>query len=75
EIHAGGNVLIDEAGTETGVKTIIETSKKSMVRIQLCYEGVTIRVGKKVGHVKDKVMSLVAKLNSEGNLEINFFRT
>ncbi|MFZ5651762.1 MAG: DUF342 domain-containing protein [Bacillota bacterium] len=74
EIRAAGSVYINEAGTETGVKTVIEAGPTGEVRIGLCYEGVQIKVGGRVGRVMGRVGNLVAKLDRGGDLEITFFR-
>ncbi|MFZ5647692.1 MAG: DUF342 domain-containing protein [Bacillota bacterium] len=70
EIRAGGNVLIVEAGTERGVKTVIEAGKKSVVRIYQCNEGITIKIGTKVGQIMNKAKSLVVALDKNGELQI-----
>lgn len=75
EIRAGGNVLIVEAGTERGVKTVIEAGKKSVVRIYQCNEGVTIKLGTKVGQIMNKAKSLVVSLNKNGELQINSYNS
>lgn len=73
-IQAGDSVLINDAGTETAVKTAIEVADKSVVRIGTCNEGVVIKVGRRVGRVMSRARDLVAKLDGGGNLEITFFR-
>ncbi len=73
-ITAGGNVSINEAGTETGVKTAIETGAKGVVRVSHCNEGVVIKIGKRVGRMTYRVRGLVSRLDSEGDLETTFFR-
>jgi hypothetical protein len=75
EVRAGKNIDIREAGTETGVNTVIETNKKGVIRILHCNDGVVIKIGKRVSRVIGVVRNLVAKLNTEGNLDIHFNRT
>lgn len=73
-ITAVRDVSVDEAGTETGVITTIQTGKKGVVRINHCYEGVVIKIGKRVGRVANKAKSLVSRLDTEGDLETTFFK-
>jgi len=71
EIRAGGNITISEAGTERGVKTVIEAGVKSVVRIHRCHGGVTIKLGLRMCRVMDKVNGLVAALDKAGDLVCN----
>ena len=74
EILAAGSVQINEAGTETGVKTVINAGSSGEIRIGLCHEGVHIKVGDRVGRVMGMVGSLSAKLDRGGDLEITYLR-
>lgn len=69
-IRANGTILIDEAGADMGVKTIIQSAKNSMVRIRHCNEGVIIRIGEKMASIVQKVDNLVAKLDDNNNLQV-----
>lgn len=73
-ILAGGSVWIEQAGTETAVRTVIEVGDKGEVRIKQCNEGVIIKVGNRLGRVMSKARDLIARIDRKGNLEIVFFR-
>ena len=70
-IKANGNISIGEAGTEIGVKTIIEAGKGSKVRICECNEGVIIRIGNQVSRVLSRMNGLAAALDSNGYIKLN----
>jgi len=74
EIYAGGHVVIGEAGTELGVRTIIEAGEKGAVTIGECHEGVIIRIGRRTGLVTGKISGLKAGLGGDGNLQIKSYR-
>lgn len=73
-IFAGGSVEINEAGTETGASSVIEVEKNNKVKIQHCYEGVTIVVGRRVGRVIGEARNLTAGLGDSGDLQMDFFK-
>ena len=73
EIHAGGSVVIGEAGTEMGVRTIIEVGERGTVKIGECNEGIIIRIGRRTGRVTGKISGLRAELDRDGNLQIKSY--
>ncbi|MCL6634813.1 MAG: FapA family protein [Peptococcaceae bacterium] len=74
EIKAGGHVIIDEAGTKMGVKTVIAAGGNGTVKIASCYEGVTIRIGRQSREIVEQTNGLNAFLDREGNLQVNSFK-
>lgn len=69
-VIAGGNVLIGEAGTEIGVKTIIEAGEKGLIWLGKCYEGVVVKIGKQSKQLIGKNDGVLVKLDNSGVLRI-----
>lgn len=67
-ITAKRDVVLGEAGSGTGVRTVIETSEKGKIFIKKSYEGVDLRVGRCRTNVASTLTNIKVGLDSNGNL-------
>lgn len=58
EVKAKGNIEVEEAGSETGTKTILE-SRSGIIRVHLkIYDGVIIKIGNRKYEIKEPLTSV-----------------
>lgn len=71
KIIAKRDIILGEAGSATGVLTVIHTSEKGKIIINKAHEGVELRVGSHRTNVASTQMNIKMSLDSNGNLAFN----
>jgi len=72
EIIAGGDIILNEAGSELGAKTIIRTTgEKRKIYINKANEGVRIQIGGRQVNITSLQSNIKAELNRDGAMVIN----
>ncbi|OPX88783.1 FapA family protein [Pelotomaculum sp. PtaB.Bin117] len=71
EITAGGDVIINEAGSELGAKTLIRTDEKRKVYINKANEGVRIQIGDRQISFPSMQSNIKAELNKDGAMSVS----
>jgi hypothetical protein len=71
KITAKRDIIIGEAGSATGVLTVIKTSEKGTIIINKAHEGVELRVGSYRTNVASTQMNIKMSLDNNGNLAFN----
>lgn len=72
EIQAGGNVILNEAGSEMGAKTFIKTESGKKIMIRKAYEGVRIQIGPRMASITELENNIKAELDEAGTLVISY---
>ena len=67
DIFAGGDVTINEAGSELGAKTLIRTGEKQKVLLRKVFEGVRIQIGDRQATISNAQSNVRAELSKDGN--------
>jgi uncharacterized protein (DUF342 family) len=70
EIQAGGNVILNEAGSEMGAKTFIKIEGGRKIMIRKAYEGVRIQIGGRMASITESQNNMKAELDDMGTLVI-----
>ncbi|ADH99111.1 flagellar assembly protein A [Salisediminibacterium selenitireducens] len=70
-VYGEEKVVIEKAGSETGVKTIIETSEDGKIYIDEAFPDVYLRVGKSSKLLTEKRMQLLVQLDENGQIVIS----
>jgi uncharacterized protein (DUF342 family) len=70
EIHAGGNVILNEAGSEMGAKTFIKIEGGRKIMIRKAHEGVRIQIGGRLASITEAQNNINAELDDFGSLII-----
>lgn len=70
-VYGEEKVVIEKAGSETGVKTIIETSEEGKIFIDEAFPDVYLRVGKSSKLLTKKRMQLLAQLDDHGQIVLS----
>ena len=68
EIHAGGNIIINVAGSEMGARTLLKTDSKKKIMIRKAHEGVHVQIGGRSASIKELQNNIKAELDDEGAL-------
>ena len=68
EIHAGGNIILNEAGSEMGARTLLKTESKKKIMIRKAHEGVHVQIGGRSANIKELQNNIKAELDDEGAL-------
>lgn len=68
KITAKRDVILGEAGSGTGTRTVIQTSEKGKITIKKAHEGVEIWVGSHRTNITSEQAHIKARLDSNGNL-------
>lgn len=71
EINASGDIILNEAGSEMGAKTLIKTEGKRKIYIRKAFEGVRVQVGGRVASITSTQVNIKAELDESGVLLIN----
>lgn len=71
EIIAGGDVVLYEAGSEMGAKTLVRTDEKSKILIRKAHEGVRIQIDGRQVNITSTQNNIKAALNKDGTMLIN----
>lgn len=72
EIQAGGNIILNEAGSEMGAKTLIKTESGRKVMIRKANEGVRIQIGGRMASITETQNNIKAELDDVGTLVISY---
>lgn len=72
EIQAGGNIILNEAGSEMGAKTFIKTESGRKIMIRKAYEGVRIQIGPRMASIRELENNIKAELDETGTLVISY---
>ena len=67
DIFAGGDVTINEAGSELGAKTLIRTGDRKKVTMKKVYEGVRIQIGDRQATISTAQSNVRAEMAKDGN--------
>lgn len=70
EIIAKGDVILNEAGSEMGARTLIKTGDEKKVYIKKAHEGVRIQIGNRQANITSVQNNMKAKLDEAGTLII-----
>ncbi len=70
EINAGGDIILNEAGSEMGAKTLIKTGDKRKIFIRKAFEGVRVQVGGRAASITSTQVDIKAELDEAGALSI-----
>lgn len=70
EIIANGDVILNEAGSEMGARTLIKTGDGKKVFIKKAYEGVRIQIAKRQANITTLQNNIKAELDEAGALMI-----
>lgn len=70
EIIAKGDVILNEAGSEMGAKTLIKTEEGKKVFIKKAYEGVKIQIANRQANITTLQNNIKAELDGDGALMI-----
>jgi len=71
KIVAGGDIILNEAGSELGAKTYVKTDGKRKVFIRKAYEGVRIQIGDRLVNITSTQSNIIAELDRDGMMAIN----
>ncbi len=71
EISAGGDVIMNEAGSEMCAKTLVNTEGDKKILIRKVYEGVRLKVGKRIADIRSVQVNVQAQQDEAGILLIN----
>lgn len=71
EIFAGGDVTINEAGSELGAKTLIRTDGKKRVYINKANEGVRVQVGDRQLNFPSMQNNVLIRLAKDGSIAVS----
>lgn len=71
DIIAGGDVIINEAGSEMGAKTVIRTGEKRKVFINKVNEGVRIQIGDRQLNFTSIQNNVKAELDKDGAMSVS----
>jgi len=71
EIAAGGDVILNETGSEIGARTLIKTGEGKKVFIKKAYEGVQIQIGSRKANITSLQHNIRAELDETGDLIIS----
>lgn len=67
DVFAGGDVSINEAGSELGAKTLIRTGEKQKVLLKKVFEGVRIQIGDRQATISTAQNNVRAEMSKDGN--------
>lgn len=70
EIVAGGDIILNEAGSEMGAKTLIKAGDGKKVFVRKAYEGVRIQIGDRRANITSLQNNIKAELDEAGTLQI-----
>jgi len=70
EIIANGDIILNEAGSGMGARTLIKTGDERKIFIKKAYEGVRIQVGKRQSNITATQNNIKAELDEAGALMI-----
>lgn len=70
EIAARGDVILDEAGSELGVRTLIKAGNRGKVYIKKAYEGVQVQIGDRRVQLNSLQQNFKAVLDAAGDIRI-----
>ncbi|NLI12856.1 MAG: DUF342 domain-containing protein [Peptococcaceae bacterium] len=70
EINATGDIILNEAGSEMGARTLIKTESGRKVYIRKAFEGVRVQVGDRLASVTSTQTNIKAELDEAGVLMI-----
>ncbi len=70
EIIAGGDIILNEAGSEMGARTQIRAGKNRKILIRKAYEGVRVQVGDRMANINMVQQNLRAELDDGGDLVV-----
>ncbi len=71
EINASHKIVLQTAGSENIVKTVIRTGEKGSITIGIAYAGIEIQVGNRAYAFAEKRIGVFARLNDDGKLLMN----
>jgi len=72
EIQAGGNIVLNEAGSEMGTRTLIKTESGQKIMIRKAYEGVRLQIGGRMASITEIQNNIKAELDDVGTLVISY---
>lgn len=70
EINACGDIILNEAGSEMGARTLIKTKDDRKIYIRKAFEGVRIQVGGRMASITATQTNIKAELDEAGALLI-----
>ncbi len=70
EVNASGDVILNEAGSEMGARTLIKTEGGRKVYIRKAFEGVRVQVGDRMASITSTQTNIKAELDEAGALII-----
>ena len=70
EIIAGGDITLNEAGSEMGVRTLVRAADGKKISIKKAHEGVRIKIGERLASITSMQSNIKARLDEEGALAI-----
>ncbi len=70
EVNAGGDIILNEAGSEMGARTLIKTEGSRKVYIRKAFEGVRVQVGDRLASITSTQINIKAELDEAGALMI-----
>lgn len=70
EIIANGDIILNEAGSEMGARTLIKTGEGKKVFIKKAYEGVRIQIANRKANITTLQNNIKAELDEDGALMI-----
>lgn len=70
EINAVGDIILNEAGSEMGAKTVIKTGEKRKILIRKAFEGVRVQVGGRAASITYTQVNIKAELDEAGALSV-----
>ncbi|MCL6635207.1 MAG: FapA family protein [Peptococcaceae bacterium] len=71
EIVAGGDVILNEAGSELGVRTLVRAGEGRKIYIKKAHGGVRIQIGDRRANITTLQLNIKAELDEDGSLSIN----
>ncbi|MFX4261459.1 DUF342 domain-containing protein [Pelotomaculum propionicicum] len=72
EIQAGGNIILNEAGSEMGARTLIKAESGRKIMIRKAYEGVRLQIGGRMASITEMQNNIKAELDDVGTLVISY---
>ncbi len=70
EIRAGGDVVMNEAGSEMCARTLVSAGGDRKILIRKVHEGVRLKVGKRIADIRSVQNNVQASLDKDGMLLI-----
>jgi len=71
EIIAGGDIFLNEAGSEMGARTFVKTAEERKVYVKKAFVGIQIQVGDRLVSITSQRNNIKAELDEDGALLVN----